>query len=193
MKYLVYDLEIRKAILQENQMPLPNIEYCNGWGDFENMGISVLGMYVSWEDRYLVWFKNCKEYLTYFRDATYLVGFNNVKFDNKVLKVEWNFPWMDSDCFDILRESWSACGFDPDRPEGGKGFTLNNFSENNLGESKRGHGAQAPVLWQQGKWGEVINYCLDDVAKTKKLFERILRDGYLIHPKEKDRIIRYEL
>ena len=42
MNAIVYDTEIKKGILGKNEQAIPNIEYCAGWRDFENMGISCL-------------------------------------------------------------------------------------------------------------------------------------------------------
>jgi hypothetical protein len=41
MKYILYDLEIKNAI--PDKSPIPGIEYCGGWNDHGNMGISVIG------------------------------------------------------------------------------------------------------------------------------------------------------
>ncbi|MGL5748929.1 MAG: hypothetical protein ACRCXT_00260, partial [Paraclostridium sp.] len=44
MKILIYDCEIIKAIRDPKKVDLAHIEYCNGWDDYENMGISVIGV-----------------------------------------------------------------------------------------------------------------------------------------------------
>lgn len=43
-KILIYDCEIIKAIRDPKKVDLAHIEYCNGWDDYENMGISVIGV-----------------------------------------------------------------------------------------------------------------------------------------------------
>ena len=52
MKLVVYDIEIQKGILGKKEKPVPGIEYCNGWNDHANMGISVICAYDYEEDRY---------------------------------------------------------------------------------------------------------------------------------------------
>ena len=52
------------------------------------------------------------------------------------------------------------------------GYNLDALALANLGKAKTGHGALAPALWQQGKYHEVIRYCLNDVMLTKALFDR---------------------
>lgn len=40
-KYILYDIEIIKAI--PDKSPIPVIKYCGGWNDHGNMGVSVIG------------------------------------------------------------------------------------------------------------------------------------------------------
>ena len=39
---LIYDCEIAKAIQGRNETRLEGVEYCDGWEDFGNMGISCI-------------------------------------------------------------------------------------------------------------------------------------------------------
>lgn len=48
--------------------------------------------------------------------------------------------------------------------------------------SKSGNGALAPVEWQRGNIGNVIDYCLHDVYLTKRLIDRVIRSGALADP-----------
>ncbi len=41
----------------------------------------------------------------------------------------------------------------------------------------------APVDWQRGHHGKVIDYCLNDVKLTRQLFELALAGSRVIHPK----------
>ena len=43
MRALIYDIEIIKAIPSKNGERITGIEYCEGWKDHANMGISVIG------------------------------------------------------------------------------------------------------------------------------------------------------
>jgi hypothetical protein len=47
-------------------------------------------------------------------------------------------------------------------------------------------GALAPVLWQQGKIGQLINYCAHDVWLTASLIKIAKKQNYLICPKTND-------
>lgn len=120
------------------------------------------------------------------RDGTLLVGFNNIRFDNAVIAAtkEIGLAIAEERCYDILREVWAATGLGPDfdrKTHGGYG--LDAMCATNFGSKKSGNGALAPVLWQKGQIGEVIDYCLNDVRLTKQLFDKILKDGLLTCPK----------
>ena len=52
--------------------------------------------------------------------------------------------------------------------------TLDSLCKANFLPGKSESGASAPLLWQQGYRGRVINYCLNDVIQTKKLVELVL-------------------
>lgn len=54
MRFIVYDCEIKKAILGKKETAIEGIEYCKGWGDHAGMGVSVTGVYDSGENRYRV-------------------------------------------------------------------------------------------------------------------------------------------
>lgn len=60
-------------------------------------------------------------------------------------------------------------------------FTLDRLSRQNLGRGKINHGGNARDLAIKGRWGELFNYCADDVHLTRDLFARICRDGGLIN------------
>jgi hypothetical protein len=49
---------------------------------------------------------------------------------------------------------------------------------------KSGTGELAPVLWQQGRHMDVVDYCLRDVMLTRRLFLRAMQnDGAIKHPR----------
>jgi hypothetical protein len=51
---LVYDLEIIKAIPERDGSRLDGYDYCEGWHDHANMGVSVIGAFDYVEQRYRV-------------------------------------------------------------------------------------------------------------------------------------------
>lgn len=42
---IIYDCEIVKAIPNKEGLLIPNIQYCAGWREFSEMGISCIGAY----------------------------------------------------------------------------------------------------------------------------------------------------
>jgi hypothetical protein len=66
-----------------------------------------------------------------------------------------------------------------DQPEG-YSYSLDAIARAN-GYAKTGNGALAPQLWQDGKYREVIDYCLNDCQITRKLFLKY-KNGELIDP-----------
>ncbi len=56
-------------------------------------------------------------------------------------------------------------------------FGLDGLAEGTLGMQKTGHGAKAPLLYQQGLFGELLSYNLHDVRLTRKLLEFAWESG----------------
>ncbi|MGL4499413.1 MAG: hypothetical protein ACRCU2_10175 [Planktothrix sp.] len=52
------------------------------------------------------------------------------------------------------------------------GYSLEALAQTNLGIRKSASGTLAPQLWQQGQQGKVMDYCLGDVAITRKLYQQ---------------------
>lgn len=179
---IIIDVEIKKAILGRGEQPLPIIEYCNGWRDFENMGISCVCTYdinthlsrVFLEED----FESLKEYL-YGKPTA---GFNTRRFDLPLLEANGiDRGALEDPHYDILEQIWLAQGLDPDRfvPRTHGGWGLDAVCQATLGIAKTGHGALAPVWWQQGKRGKVIDYCLNDVWMEGQLLLHIIKHGWV--------------
>lgn len=80
------------------------------------------------------------------------------------------FKTLCSQSYDILAEIWRV---DPTRKFERGLNSLDAISRANGLGGKLSHGAEAPLRWARGEYAHVINYCQDDVHKTKALFERI--------------------
>ena len=173
---LIYDIEIKKAILGKNDEPLDSVRYCEGWGDHEGMGTSCVCCYDYTEDRYRTFMEDNMQDFSLLVDAhDIIVGFNNIGFDNKVLAytlrglitVERTLEWLSEKSYDILTEIRAAgggwCGLDA------------MIKANGLAQGKTGNGAMAPVWYQAGRIGKLIDYCMADVWLTKKLLDLIIQ------------------
>ena len=186
---LIYDIEIKKAICGKNEKPLEGVEYCAGWHDHANMGISCIGAYDYQEDRYRVFMgDNLKAFEALVAASRGpIVSFNGLAFDNRVCaQNEIDVP--DAKSYDVLVELWRGAGLGPkfDYPSH-IGFGLDAACQANFGIGKTGNGALAPVLFQRGQFGELIDYCLTDVHRTKKLLDRIIHQGDLVDPRDRNR------
>ena len=185
MKAIIYDIEILRAIPNKDGSKLEGIEYCGGWNDHANMGITVIGAYDYQEDRYRVF---CKDNFQRFiaraaQPDMLLVGFNSIAFDNAVIGAELQIPFPEGICYDLLRESWVAAGLGPKFEYPSHiGYGLDAMCARNFGTKKTGDGAVAPVLWQRGEIGQVIDYCLNDVRLTKQLFDAVLAGKSITNP-----------
>ena len=202
MKILIYDCEIIKAVPidYKNEAPIEGIEYCKGWDDHENMGISVIWCYSNWDkevrafinehdfDKAMYhWSYPLKQFQKMLNECDVLVGFNNQHFDDNLIKAN-GFTIPDKVVnYDILVEMWRAVGIEPPFVfPTHAGYSLKQTCEANGLPPKTGDGANAAIQWQRGKYQEVIDYCLNDITITTELFRKIIsNDGWIINPKNK--------
>lgn len=191
MKILIYDIEIIKAVPDKKFPVQEGVEYCAGWQDHANMGVSVIGAYDYASNRYRTF---CADNFDEFRSlkikSDTVVTFNGIGFDDKVLSACSVDGVSHPNHYDILRELWLGAGLGPEFIYPSHiGFGLEAVGMANFGLSKTGNGALAPVDWQQGKIGSVIDYCLNDVALTKRCFDRIRTMGGLLDPRDSSHFI----
>lgn len=173
---LIYDSEIIKAIPNGTER-LPGIEYCGGWGDHIGMGISCICAYDYIEARFRVFLKdNFDELRNLMAKRDIIIGFNSVRFDNKLLAAN-GFDNLDGKSYDLFKET-------------GVRSSLDDICSVNFGYRKTGNGALAPVEWQRGNFGKVIDYCMNDVKLTKRLTDHVIIHGFIRNPKSPDSIVR---
>lgn len=182
---IIYDCEIINAIPQANEKRLSGLKYCEGWGDFENMGISVICAYDYNQRFYHVFLKdNFPKFQQLLDNTDLIIRFNNLAFDNPLCRAN-GFDVPDEKSWDLLAEIWAGAGLDrrfkSKTPH--KFFGLNAMARANLGCGKSGQGALAPVDWQCSNYGAVIDYCLHDVELTKRLVDKVIGDGELCDPR----------
>ena len=175
MTYLAYDCEIENCIPNRGEPIEEGLNYCQGWGDHAGMGISVITVYTAPDDRYRVY---CKDNLEEFaklvawaeEQRLEIVGFNSIGFDDKLCAANGiNIRTT----YDLLCEVRIASGQPPYYVKGKTraGYNLDAIAKATFGRGKTGSGALAPVMWQRGQIGAVINYGLYDIQLTKRLFD----------------------
>jgi hypothetical protein len=171
LKKLFYDCEIIKCIPSRDYND-PKYQYCDGWQDFENMGVSVVGAYADWLQLYFT-FENdqLSKFERLVQDADEIIGFNSICFDD--LLIQANGIEIKT-TYDLLCEVRVAAGMPPFFVKGitRGGYSLGAIAEINLGTGKTGSGELAPMLWQDGKREEVKNYCLNDVKLLVELYKK---------------------
>ena len=190
MKILIYDCEIINCIPSKNKRLNSTFRYCKGWRDFKNMGISVIGAYLSEDFTYLQGlnsFTNPIDSIPHhfpsfqqvLAQKPKIIGFNSRSFDDNLVKANGIKIKTDYDLLELCRLSGYGSTRWEDQPSGWS-YSLDAIAKAN-GVAKTGSGSLAPQLWQIGKRQEVIDYCLNDVEITRKIWELGL-EGKLIDP-----------
>jgi hypothetical protein len=171
MNLMIYDCEIENAILGKGEIPVPGIRYCAGFHDKANMGVSVICAYV-WDQGYRVFLKdNMASFKALAEDPnTLCIGYNNRSFDNPLVDQALGIKIAPERSWDLYREVRVSRG----TSSAPHGPSLDTLARANFLPGKSGSGAMAPILWQQGKIGEVIDYCLGDVRLTVALVELVM-------------------
>lgn len=215
MIYAIYDLEIIKAIPPKNDADrLPDIEYCEGWEDYANLGISVGAIcYLdtdTWKISEPVAYLfdrafnienpdpvNLKEYARY-TAQTFIGeisqhqygGFNSKNFDDKLLSAVFQMPDSVRSHFDVLEMVIEAAGMTGQKYwDMGRSYKLADIAKAN-GYQKTLTGEQAPIEWQRGNQQIVIDYCKNDARIEAETLKRLLQ-GTLIDPNTGE-ILRHE-
>ena len=166
-----------------------------GWGNKAALGLSIGCVYWYAGDRYEFFdVHTLAQTMRHVVDTQpLLVSFNGIAFDFPLMRgllrqcaeaLNDSDPgtavWLEGICdafqtlcatsYDLLAEIWQV---DPARKFERGLHSLDAISQANGLGAKAMTGAQAPRLWQEGRYAEVLNYCQGDVRKTKALFELI--------------------
>lgn len=175
---IIVDVEIKKAILGHGETPIPGIEYCGGWRSFDTMGISCVCTYETNTHLSRVFLEEGLGDLAVYLHSKPTAGFNTKRFDFPLLH-EYGVDADQAPHYDMLEMIWVALGLNPDKfyYKTHGGWSLDSICQATLGISKTGNGALAPVWWQQGKRGKVIDYCLNDVHMEGQLLLHIINGG----------------
>lgn len=178
---IVYDIEIARAIQNQGEDRIDGVEYAEGWHDHAGMGIACLCAFDLVEQRYRVF---AADNLDAFADLVTrrhkVISFNGHQFDDHVCRAN-GIDIPDFKSVDLAALIWCAAGIEPGTHP--KGLGLDAICRVNGMGGKTGNGALAPVLWQQGKRGRVIDYCLTDVMLTVALYRRLRWMGGCIDPR----------
>lgn len=114
--------------------------------------------------------KDVPALVTDLKAADRVIGFNLLNFDYPVLKVYTTERLNDLKTLDLLDDIYNKLGFR---------VGLDALASATLGTNKSADGLVAIQWFREGKIDELIAYCRDDVAITKKLFEAGRDNGFV--------------
>lgn len=103
-----------------------------------------------------------------------LVTFNGDHFDIPLLNKYYAGDLTQIKSLDLLVEIKKSLG---------RRIKLDDIATATLGESKSADGLQSIIWWRQGKIDEVVSYCKQDVAVTRKVYDFAMENGYLLYEK----------
>jgi hypothetical protein len=104
-------------------------------------------------------------------------GGNDTEWALELSRLCDSFKDLCATSYDILAEIWTI---DPSRRFEHGLNSLDAISRVNRLGGKLSHGAEAPRRWANTEYAHVLNYCQDDVLKTKALFEQIMETGTIL-------------
>jgi hypothetical protein len=167
MNYITFDIEtyIPEGVQDKSS---------GGRLDTKSMRVSVTGAYISWLDKYLVfWEEQTEEFLEYLKMADYTVGFNHISFDLAVLqKYSPNFDLMSLNNYDLMMEFAKKAGHR---------IKLDNLAKSNLDHKKTDSFQNFRDYHLTGKWFELADYCMHDVLITEELHQMALKSRELVY------------
>ena len=158
--FLVLDLETQKSFKEV------------GKANLEKLKISVAGVYDYITDQYTCHEeKEVMKFEKRLREADLVIGFNIRRFDMPVLA-----PYLFSSVatipvLDLLEDVEKARGHRA---------SLDSLAGPTLKQHKSGNGADALILFKEGRFDELKRYCLEDVRLTKEIFEYGCREGKVL-------------
>lgn len=195
MDTIVFDIETQKSF---NDIPNRN----NVW----DLLMSTCVTYSYNEDSYKFWTYLKKDDLLAYLNGNTLIGFNSINFDLKVLLgkdmvvtedylsvicEDKNFKCENQDIYLKIYQALSGkyrysevMDFMKRNPNNQRGlYSLNSIAIATLGNTikKNGSGGFAPELYKTKKLLELLQYNLQDVRVTKKLWQFIKQFGYIIN------------
>ncbi len=170
-RYAVFDVETRRSAAE-----------VGGWHRADRMGISVAVLYDSVSDSFKTYLeKDIPDLISYLQTFDLVVGFNNKRFDNKVLSAYSVFNLGSLPTLDIMEKIANRLGYR---------LSLDRLAEHTLGVKKSANGLQALQWYKEGKMEEIISYCSQDVKITRDIYLFGLKNRYLLFQNKAGSIVR---
>ena len=131
--------------------------------DTSEFRVSVLGAYISWENKYLAFLeKDLNVFIDLLKECDLVVGYNHCWFDLPVLQKYANFNLKSLPTYDLMLEVEKKIGFK---------VKLDDLCKATLGKQKTDKYEVFRHYYADKNWYPLIDYCMHDVLLTEKLFE----------------------
>ncbi len=170
-KYGVFDIETRRSAHD-----------VGGWHRADRMGISVAVLYDGKEDKYFSFEEHeVERLLEHLFSLELVIGFNNKRFDNRVLSAYTTSKLSRLPSLDLLEEISGQLGYR---------LSLDRLAEHTLGVKKTGDGLMALKWFAMGQMDLLREYCRKDVEITRDLFLFGLHQHHLLFRNKAGMIVR---
>lgn len=170
-RFAVFDVETRRSA-----------DEVGGWHRADRMGISVVVLYDSVSDSFKTYLEpDIPDLIRDLQSFELVVGFNNKRFDNRVLSAYSVFNLASLPTLDIMEVITNRLGYR---------LSLDRLAEHTLGVKKSANGLQALQWFKEGKIDEIISYCRQDVRITRDLFLFGLENRYLLFKNKAGSVVR---
>ncbi|EKD39511.1 MAG: hypothetical protein ACD_75C00380G0003 [uncultured bacterium] len=173
-KFGVFDLEtIRSA------------DEVGGWNQAHKMGISVAVVFDSELNDYVTYLEHeIDQLVNHLSSFNLIVGFNNKRFDNRVLSAYTSADLNQLPSLDLLEEVHKYLGYR---------LSLDSLAEHTLGAKKTADGLQALKWYKEGRLDLIQHYCRKDVEITRNLLYHGLEQGYFLFTNKAKQKVRLPL
>ena len=169
--YGVFDLETKRSAAE-----------VGGWHRAERMGISVGVVYDGGSDELHVYREDeIDRLVAHLERLELVVGFNNSRFDNKVLSAYTDIDLHRLPTLDILVEVKKRLGYR---------LSLDHLAQHTLGVNKSGDGLMALEWYKEGRIDKIIDYCKKDVEITRDILLYGVKNGYLLFRNKAGELVR---
>ena len=165
MDRLVIDIETKNSFAD-----------VGGRGDenLKKLDASFVGIYSYNQNKYLSFHERQLDAVgPLLQKAGLIIGFSINRFDIPVLEKYCKFNLRAIQRLDILDEIESALGHR---------ISLDLLAKTNLGIGKTSHGLEAIKFYNEGRFQDLEDYCLNDVKITKDLYDLAKKQGHLMVP-----------
>lgn len=172
--YGVFDLETMRSAAE-----------VGGWHRCENMGISVAVVYDSLLEDCVTYLEHeIDQLINHLQKLELIVGFNNRRFDYRVLNGYSSLNFNSLPTIDLLEEISNHLGYR---------LSLDRLAKHTLGIGKSADGLQALRWYKEGKIELIAEYCRQDVKVTRDLLLHALDEGFLLFQNKAGNIVRLPL